>query len=107
MHSSAGRMISMPPERIRVELATTVSGAACVTALDVPFGTTVRGAVERVRGAGSLTLPDFAAARYGIFGVECGLDTPLRNGDRVEVYKALLDDPKVIRRRRAERQRKR
>ncbi|MEX2482004.1 MAG: RnfH family protein [Gammaproteobacteria bacterium] len=97
----------MPPERICVEVATTAVGAACVTVLDVPFGTTVRGAVERVRAAGSLTLPDWGAARYGIFGVECGLDTPLRCGDRVEVYEPLRDDPKVIRRRRAERQRQR
>jgi hypothetical protein len=37
----------------------------------------------------------------GIFGEAASLDTRLRDGDRVEVYRALEIDPKEARRRRA------
>lgn len=38
----------------------------------------------------------------GVFGRQVKLDSQLRAGDRVEIYRALLSDPKDIRRRRAE-----
>lgn len=37
----------------------------------------------------------------GIFGQPCEPDTPLAEGDRVEVYRPLVFDPKESRRRRA------
>ena len=37
---------------------------------------------------------DFAAAPIGIFGKKVKDSAPLREGDRVEVYRALLIDPK-------------
>lgn len=37
----------------------------------------------------------------GIFGKVCGLDTLLQDGDRVEIYRPLLADPKDLRRQRA------
>lgn len=39
----------------------------------------------------------------GVFGERCGRDRPLRDGDRVEVYRALERDPKQRRRERAAR----
>ena len=44
---------------------------------------------------------DFAAAPIGIFGKKVKDSTQLREGDRVEVYRALLIDPKENRRRKA------
>lgn len=38
----------------------------------------------------------------GVFGRQVKLDSQLRAGDRVEIYRPLLADPKDIRRRRAE-----
>ncbi|MDP3295467.1 MAG: RnfH family protein [Nevskia sp.] len=40
-------------------------------------------------------------ARVGIFGRLCGVDEAITEGARVEVYRALLADPKQIRRQRA------
>ncbi len=37
----------------------------------------------------------------GIWGKTVALDTPLRDGDRVEIYRPLTVDPKLARRRRA------
>jgi len=38
----------------------------------------------------------------GIFSKPCKLDTELRVGDRVEIYRPLIADPKEVRRKRAE-----
>ncbi|MFN3377621.1 MAG: RnfH family protein [Burkholderiaceae bacterium] len=40
----------------------------------------------------------------GIWGRKAELDQPLRNGDRIELYRPLLVDPKVARRERFTRQ---
>ncbi|HET6395275.1 MAG TPA: RnfH family protein [Pseudoxanthomonas sp.] len=40
-------------------------------------------------------------AGYAVFGVAAGADTPLRDGDRVELLRPLQADPKEARRRRA------
>ena len=45
---------------------------------------------------------DLAVNMVGIFGRQVKLDSTLRAGDRVEIYRPLLADPKDIRRRRAE-----
>lgn len=37
----------------------------------------------------------------GIFGKQCALDAPLRQGDRIEIYRPLMLDPKQARRQRA------
>ena len=41
----------------------------------------------------------------GIFGQRCAADTALRPGDRVEIYRPLVIDPKQARRERAEKRR--
>lgn len=41
----------------------------------------------------------------GIFSMPAGLSTPLRDGDRVEIYRELQCDPKQVRRERAARAR--
>jgi len=45
---------------------------------------------------------DIASSSVGIFSKPCKLDTPLREGDRVEIYRPLIADPKEVRRQRAE-----
>lgn len=45
---------------------------------------------------------DLADNAVGIFSKPCKLDTPLRVGDRVEIYRPLIADPKEVRRQRAE-----
>lgn len=45
---------------------------------------------------------DLASNDVGIFSKPCKLDTVLREGDRVEIYRPLIADPKEVRRQRAE-----
>jgi putative ubiquitin-RnfH superfamily antitoxin RatB of RatAB toxin-antitoxin module len=44
---------------------------------------------------------DPATATYGVFGRVVPADHPLREGDRVEIYRALKVDPRTARRARA------
>ena len=44
---------------------------------------------------------DLARDRVGIYGKLQGLETVLREGDRVEIYRGLRIDPKEARRKRA------
>lgn len=96
----------MAVERIAVEVAWAGPGQQWVVALEVPVGTSLRGALERARIDERLAAAELAAASYGIFGVLRDLDTPLAAGDRVEIYRPLADDPKLIRRRRSARRRR-
>jgi len=71
--------------------------------LVVPFldGLNVQKAIEE---SGILQVfPDIDLANnaVGIFSKPCKLDTPLRVGDRVEIYRPLIADPKEVRRQRA------
>lgn len=68
--------------------------------LELPPGSTVRDAVA-ASGLADTTggLPQ-GAAGVGIWGRKCGWEQPLREGDRVEIYRALAVDPKVARRER-------
>ena len=47
---------------------------------------------------------DWAVAPVGIWGRKAGWEQPVRDGDRVEVYRPLLVDPKVARRERFRKQ---
>jgi len=72
--------------------------------LVVPFeeGMSAQKAIEL---SGILTIfpeIDLAKNAVGIFSKPCKLDTPLRVGDRVEIYRPLIADPKEVRRQRAE-----
>ena len=45
---------------------------------------------------------DLAKNKVGVFSRNVKLDTTVRDKDRIEIYRALLADPKEIRRKRAE-----
>ncbi|QJW84503.1 RnfH family protein [Ramlibacter terrae] len=73
-------------------------------ALDVPEGTTVRQAVLASGLAHACPDLDLAACEAGIWGRRCEWERAVRDGDRVEIYRGLLVDPKVARRERFRKQ---
>jgi putative ubiquitin-RnfH superfamily antitoxin RatB of RatAB toxin-antitoxin module len=67
----------------------------------VEAGTTIGQAIE---GSGVLaSFPDInlVTQPVGIYGKKKTLDTPLRERDRIEIYRPLVADPKDSRRKRA------
>jgi len=84
-----------------VEVAYALPDRQELIPLEVEAGTTALEAIERSGLA--LRQPDIelSAGRVGVFGTLVALDTPLHDGDRVEVYRPLPGDPKEARRLRA------
>ena len=64
-------------------------------------GATVADAIGLSGAHGELPEPDQLAGRVGIFGKIVDTQRRLINGDRIEIYRPLLADPKEIRRSRA------
>ncbi len=90
-------------ERIPVEVAFALPDEQAILPLEVPEGTT---AEEAIRQSGILQrFPsiDLSKNKIGIFGRLARLDSVLQPGDRVEIYRPLIADPKEARRKRARR----
>ena len=91
---------------LRVEVAYATADEQAVVALTLPVGSTVGEAVARSGLLARFPQIDLARDRVGVFGVFAGLDDPLDDGARVEIYRPLVANPKDARRRRAAAQRK-
>lgn len=73
-----------------------------IVTVSVVEGTTVQEAIERSGIQDYFPEINLKEHKVGIWNKTCKLtDTP-RNGDRIEIYRPLVADPKEIRRRRAE-----
>lgn len=72
--------------------------------LSVPFqdGLTVERAIETSGILQRFAEINLSTNAVGIFSKPCKLETELRAGDRVEIYRPLIADPKEVRRQRAE-----
>lgn len=88
-------------ERLRVEVAYVEPGRQFLQALDLVAGASVADAIAASALAERFPQLDIAALRAGVFSRPATRETVLRDGDRVELYRPLLADPKEVRRRRA------
>ena len=79
-------LISAWPDRVKERVADMAEGATLGDALV------------------ALGIADLAQADVGIWGQPVPLDTPLKDGDRIEQYRPLIADPKLARHRRASEQ---
>ena len=86
---------------LRVEVVYALPGGEDAVSLELRAGAT---AADAVRASGLLQRhPEIDLGRHtiGIYGRVVAKQAPLADGDRVEVYRPLLVDPKEARRRRA------
>ena len=93
--------------KIRVEVVYALPERQWVIALELPAGASVSQALAAAAVENLLPEAQRPRAGVGIWGRAVPLDTSLRDGDRVEVYRALRADPKTMRRQRAARPKKR
>ena len=70
-------------------------------ALTVPEGTTLEQAIRQSGVLLAMPEIDLATCRVGVYSKIKSLDSVLREGDRIEIYRPLIADPKESRRRRA------
>ena len=92
---------SRQPSRLKVEVVYARPAEQVLMELQVTEGTTVGQAIA-LSGIQE-RFPDLRVSRgfVGIFGRPVELDALLRDGDRVEIYRPLLANPKQARRERA------
>lgn len=75
-----------------------------IIALSMPLNCTVIAAIQASGILQQYPEIDIAVNKVGVFGKLVALDSVLRGGDRVEIYRPLLVDPKYARIQRAKRQ---
>ncbi|MEE9492953.1 MAG: RnfH family protein [Gammaproteobacteria bacterium] len=86
---------------IRIEVAYALPEKQTIVDVRVPQGTTIE---EGIRLSGILdTYPeiDLATQQVGLFGKLKKPAQALREGDRIEIYRPLIADPKEVRKQRA------
>lgn len=84
---------------IAVEVAYALPDRQVVIPLTVPIGTTAIDAINRSGIPEQLPGLDVSDGRIGVFGRLCPPERVLAAGDRVEIYRPLVADPKEVRRR--------
>ena len=99
-----GHESGQPPETMTVEVAYAEPERQHLEAVTLPTNSTVEDAIKAsgLREAFPNIVID--PKSVGIFGRKVPIGQSLNAGDRVEVYRPLLADPKAVRRARAEEQ---
>lgn len=86
---------------IPVEVAYAKPDIQVILTLEAPPGITAEQAVQRSEIAQRFPELDRPDLKMGIFGKLCKSNQVLRKGDRVEIYRPLIADPKQVRKERA------
>lgn len=88
-------------DQIHVEIVYAEEQQAIVKALRLAQGSLLGEALAALGGAAEFRGVDFANAPVGIFGRLARRDQALKDGDRIEIYRPLAQDPKAARRARS------
>ena len=93
-------------EMISVDVVYALPKEQRIFPVDLPEPATVGEAIRQSGILGHYVQIDLASAKVGVFGRMVPLEAALRQGDRVEIYRGLSADPKVVRRQRVEKKRR-
>ncbi|MGX2040648.1 RnfH family protein [Methylocaldum sp. MU1018] len=86
---------------MKVEVAYAKPDTQIIIAVDVPDNATAEAAIAASGLLERFPEIDLAKNKIGIFGKVCPAGHPIKPGDRVEIYRPLIADPKEARRARA------
>jgi len=86
---------------IHIEVAYAAPDKQVLLSLSVPQGTSVAGAIAQSAIQDEFPELKMDLKAVGIFSRKVPLDHLLREGDRIEIYRPLMADPKEMRRQRA------
>ena len=95
------------PQTLKVEVAYALPNRQMILTVEVEQGTTAEQAVQQSGITQHFPDLDLASVNLGIWGkVLKGKESPdqyvMKDGERIEIYRALIADPKEARRKRAE-----
>lgn len=90
------------PESLSIEIAYALPQRQELVHVLLPTGSTVQQAIEASGLMQKYAEINLKKNKVGVFGKLTKLDAPLRNRDRVEIYRPLLADPKEVRKKRAD-----
>lgn len=91
----------MAENRITVEVVFARPGEQALEQLQMPAGSTIEAAIRQSGFLERFPEIDLATNKIGIFGKASAPSVELRDGDRIEIYRPLIADPKEARKRRA------
>ncbi len=84
---------------IKVEVVYALAERQELLAIIMPAGATVGEAIEQTGIVGKFPEQDLSASTLGLWGRLVDSDHLLQDGDRIEMYRPLLIDPREARRR--------
>jgi uncharacterized protein len=88
-------------DQIHIEIVYAQEQAAIVKALPMAPGSRLGDALAAAAGDADFSGVDLANAAVGIFGRLARKDQELKDGDRIEIYRQLVLEPKAARRARS------
>jgi putative ubiquitin-RnfH superfamily antitoxin RatB of RatAB toxin-antitoxin module len=88
-------------EQFIVEVAYALADEQVILRVQAEAGITVEQALVRSKIAEQFPEIDLENVKVGIFGKAAKLSDELQEGDRVEIYRPLIADPKEVRKKRA------
>lgn len=86
---------------LHIEVAYALPQKQVLLRVNASLGTTVEDVIRRSGLLEQFPEIDLGKNKVGIFGKLVKLDEPVRDKDRVEIYRPLIADPKEVRRQRA------
>ncbi len=87
---------------IRVEVAYAKPGIQVLLSLEIPEDFAAIAAIHASGVLDRFPEIDLGSISIGIFGRPCGLDQRLLPGNRIEIYRPLIADPRTARRERVQ-----
>ena len=82
---------------IQIEVVCATPERQCLLAIEVAVGSTARAAIAATDIADRFPEIDFSTCALGVFARQVNDDYILSDGERVEVYRPLANDPQVSR----------
>ena len=92
----------MTDQQISIEVAYVLPDRQALLEVVIEQGTTVEQAIKASGIIKRFPQIDLSKDKVGIWNRTCKLSDEPKKGDRIEVYRPLIADPKEVRRRRAE-----
>ena len=87
---------------MRIEIAFALPNEQIIIPLDIEGDVSIADAIKRSHILERFPEIDLAENKVGVFGKLMRLEDELRDGDRVEIYRKLIANPKQARKNRAE-----